>query len=201
MAEAVDWLELAQTLTKAYQECHEYVIDFVDRVGPPDHLPSLDKVLQAHCDTHALWVESMRLGSQGSDTAKTNEMKISALWLSALDLKVSSGPAPRTKRRADKSPRHPRSPKGPRNRAKRSRSPADGPRRSDGKSKGAKHDDKNSKRLLHPIVDKLPSGKIICSSYNAGNCSSESCPMVHLCNWRTKDNVACGKKHRRCDAH
>eukprot|EP00972_Heterocapsa_arctica_P086244 12713652-Heterocapsa_arctica.AAC.1 len=62
MAAPSEWLELARTLRAAFQECHEYVIDFVDRTAPSDApLPSLDKVLKAHCETHALWAESMRL--------------------------------------------------------------------------------------------------------------------------------------------
>jgi hypothetical protein len=65
-----------------FQECHDYVLDFAERATPfgVPH-PPLHRVLKAHCETHALWAKSMRLGKTLSDAMKINESKVSALWL------------------------------------------------------------------------------------------------------------------------
>ena len=53
----------------------------------------------------------------------------------------------------------------------------------------------------NPIFDKTRDSKIICSSYNAGNCRLGDCRNLHICNWRTPANEACARNHRRCRAH
>jgi hypothetical protein len=61
---------------------HDYVLDFAERAAPfgVPH-PPLDRVLKAHCETHALWSKSMRPAKTLSDAMKINESKVSALWL------------------------------------------------------------------------------------------------------------------------
>ncbi len=212
-----------------FQECHDYVIAFAERATPfgVPH-PALHRVLKAHNETHALWAKTMRLGKTLSDAMKINESKVSALWLFACEneaLKASRSNQVMADLEADKervkrdhpgereyfrspsrggrrgagTPPRPRKPEAPRLRSRERVSREDRSGKKDtGKAKGA---GKSPRGATNPIFDKTRDSKVICSSYNAGNCSLTTCRNLHICNWRTPAGEACAKNHRRCDAH
>eukprot|EP00972_Heterocapsa_arctica_P011393 1671377-Heterocapsa_arctica.AAC.1 len=129
----------------------------------------------------------MKLGKTSRDAAKFNESKVSALWLSALAMKVNLRSPSRT-RRPTQAPRglgpppRPRTPDArrtrSRDRATRSERDGRGASSASGKGKGGgRGSDKPPGS--NPVHEKTRDGRAICSSYNAGNCSSDSCPRKH----------------------
>ncbi len=230
MATSSEWRVLAFNLMASFQKNHEQVIDLISRTAPPSApLPSLDRVLDAHSRALALWAESRLLGKTSFDAMKITEDKVASLLLSALPEgappQQKSEPLEETPSR----PRSLRAPARSRSRGRPAdvrfgiaKQTEDGKticrswnmRNCNSSSCPDKHlcNWRNAKGRAcavphrrcyahNPIFDKARDSRIICSSYNAGNCSLSDCGNLHICNLRTPADEACARHHRRCDAH
>ena len=169
----------SSTLFASMQTCRDYLVYVKSKATPlSGSHPPLHLVRQADEETRSLWAEQMRNGSTFDQAVANMDSKQAALWLFANKQDVAEAQG--------SLPDFGTPPKEPKRRQSEDLS-----------TPPPKRQNSDTSTCTH-----TKSGEEICGMYNDGKCVKKCrYQRLHVCNYKTKANVACGQPGHTKDFH